>query len=384
MRGLLGSRPGLLVIRAILFRLRIIVLGRLTFRILVIIIPVVIISIVIASISLLGTSLLSVAPLLLIIVFTSLSMVITALLVVVGRASVPITSVLLLSSLPFDFLARISLFFNLGLISVVLAGGQVGILFKFLLILKEVYLHLLVRIGQVILALDADHLIQGLSLVFVVDLEHDANFFLPLPRVILDRNHVDTLGRKTRQKVHSFGAYLTSVCLLIASVLPIASLEKMDLEAERCLLLLNHLAEESRVVLIIQPIVGLWVDLVHVKFFVSRSIFTIVCIVIITATISSISTPIIAIVIIAITIATVSIAAITALFTVLLSWAILIIVSSTTLSALVIISISSAAISITISTVLVSAMHLILIFLFSIITTSIVSRVRWPMLIIFD
>ena len=64
------------------------------------------------------------------------------------------------------------------LLSVVLGRGRIRIFLEFLLRKQEVDLHPLVTIWQMIDFIDTDHLVECLRLLFVIDLEENAQFIV--------------------------------------------------------------------------------------------------------------------------------------------------------------------------------------------------------------
>ena len=86
----------------------------------------------------------------------------------------------------------------LGLFFFIYFSRLVGILFEGLLVEQEVNLHFLVGSRQVTLPLDCDHLVEGDSLLLVVNLKQDSHFVPALARMIRDLGNIDSFCAKTR------------------------------------------------------------------------------------------------------------------------------------------------------------------------------------------
>lgn len=115
--------------------------------------------------------------------------------------------------------------------------------------------------------MNANHIVQSLSLLFVVDEEENAQFVLAETRAISNGPHVDFLSVKCLQEVLEDGPFFSGVKLGLRLLFFVAS-EQVDFEVERSLFQVKRSTEELGVVLIVQPVVRVGVDLVLVKFLI--------------------------------------------------------------------------------------------------------------------
>ena len=88
-----------------------------------------------------------------------------------ATTTLPIVCSLCLSFTIALFLLPLPLLISLALILIVLLCGEISIFFEFLLIEKEVDLHLLVCLREMTLTLNCNHIIDSFGLLFVIDLK---------------------------------------------------------------------------------------------------------------------------------------------------------------------------------------------------------------------
>jgi len=148
-------------------------------------------------------------------------------------------------------LVSLTLFVFLG----VLLRRHISVLLEGFLCQQEVDLHDEISAFKVLLSMEADHIVKGLRLILVVDMEHHTQFILAV--LVANRLCVDVFSLKGLQvlKKHNF---LLSAVLLLGGGLFIAILaaaEHVDLEGEGTGFEANRLAEELRVPLVIETIV---------------------------------------------------------------------------------------------------------------------------------
>ena len=154
----------------------------------------------------------------------------------------------------FVFLLAALLFF------IVLGGCYVCILLKLLLWEQEIDLHYFVGAKEGILAVHAHHLVEGFGLLFVVDVEKNAQLVLARARAVDYRAHVDVLGVEGLQEVMQDDSVVAAVeVLLVRGVGPVL-VEQVNFEVEWAHLELDGLAEELGVILVVQTVIRVWVD----------------------------------------------------------------------------------------------------------------------------
>jgi len=155
------------------------------------------------------------------------------------------------------------LFYTVLLLFVKLLSGHVSVFFKCLLREQEVDLHDEICVFEVLLAMQADHVIERLRLLLLIDVEQNSQFVLAV--LIHDWLHIDLLSVESLQVLHEHGFVLARVLL---RRLALARAEHVDFEIEGRRLELDRLAEELWVALVVQSVVRVRVDVVLVELLV--------------------------------------------------------------------------------------------------------------------
>ena len=99
--------------------------------------------------------------------------VVTVATSILSVPSIAKLGLILLALLPFLLPLLFALFLTASLLSMVQSSCLISVCFKLLFSEEEVDLHLLLGIGQVVLFMDADHLVQGSCALLVIDFEQN-------------------------------------------------------------------------------------------------------------------------------------------------------------------------------------------------------------------
>ena len=142
---------------------------------------------------------------------------------------------LLLTLIPLAALLGL-VYLSLLFLLVVLLSRHVCVLLESLLWQEEVNLHDQVRTLEVLLPVQTDHVVEGLGLLLVVDVEHDAQFVLPA--LVTDRLRVDILRIERLEVLEQLHLFLPTIglILLVHISTTVTGAEHMDLECEGRLL----------------------------------------------------------------------------------------------------------------------------------------------------
>ena len=89
---------------------------------------------------------------------------------------------------------------------IVLLGGLVSIALEKSLGQQEVNLHLVISVLQVVLLMQAHHVVEPLGMLTIIDLKHDPQFMIIAFTSVLDGAHVNLLSVEARQEVGHFVA----------------------------------------------------------------------------------------------------------------------------------------------------------------------------------
>ena len=179
-------------------------------------------------------------------------------------APVVVTAFVVLALLPLLGLALSSLFLLLLLASLfffmIFLCGHICVFFKLFLWQQEVDLHLVVSVGKHSDLIDRNHIVDDLGLVFVADFEENAQFSHVFSAVVDDRIDVHVSGLESVEEAHEFRAFDTTFELGLWR-----GGEGVNLKDEGSFLLLNHIAKELGVVLIVHAVVRVRVDLALIE-----------------------------------------------------------------------------------------------------------------------
>ena len=142
---------------------------------------------------------------------------------------------LLLTLIPLAALLGL-VYLSLLFLLVVLLSRHVCVLLESLLWQEEVNLHDQVRTLEVLLPVQTDHVVEGLGLLLVVDVEHDAQFVLPA--LVTDRLRVDILRIERLEVLEQLHLFLPTIGLILFVHISttVTGAEHMDLECEGRLL----------------------------------------------------------------------------------------------------------------------------------------------------
>ena len=131
---------------------------------------------------------------------------------------------------------------------------------------------------QLVLLVDANHVVECFGLCLVLDLEQHSQFVIAASRTIENRLHINAFSAKALQELLHLDFFLALIELrgrLVAFI--VLRLEEVNLEFEwTFLFLVNRRAEEAWIILVVQAIVRLGVDLVFVELVVIRLLLTII------------------------------------------------------------------------------------------------------------
>ena len=142
---------------------------------------------------------------------------------------------LLLTLIPLPALLGL-VYLSLLFLLVVLLSRHVCVLLESLLWQEEVNLHDQVRTLEVLLPVQTDHVVEGLGLLLVVDVEHDAQFVLAA--LVTDRLRVDILRIERLEVLEQLHLFLPTIGLILFVHISttVTGAEHMDLECEGRLL----------------------------------------------------------------------------------------------------------------------------------------------------